>query len=140
MKLIALLVLVMVAGCADDGSENTNVTATKVDGVWVFSGPTPSDAKGARFSGAPRIVGDCLMVGSGVVVWRSSDLRNVTSVVAEAKAESDIEVGVGGDLLRDWESKSSSRPPEMRVPAVIAEKCSIDDDTVVWEAATGPLL
>jgi len=132
---VSMLCATCAIGCADDPA---GVTATKVDGVWIFSGPPPTDVRDALFSGVPAVVGDCLMIGSGIVVWQSTDLDAVPAVIAAARAGKTSKVNVGGDLLRDWESKSSSSAPPMRMPRVIREKCTTNDETVVWEAASGP--
>jgi hypothetical protein len=125
MVLSRVLILAAVAGCSDAPER---VKATKVDGVWVFSGPAPSERKDKLFSGLPSVVNGCLMVGKGIVVWRSDDLHRISSFVTAAKAgQTDTEVEIGGDVF----------PPSER-PTIIGEKCSTDDKTIFWQAAREP--
>jgi len=124
--------VITAAGC---GGGSASVTATEIDGVWVFSGPQPDHAKDGLFSGIPAVVGECLVLGKAIVIWRRSDLDEVATVVGAAKAKTSAEIDVSGGL---WEDRKSTELPHL-VDAIISDHCLTDEETIVWEAASPPI-
>lgn len=137
---LTLAVGLVLVGCGSESSDTSDgVQASSLHDVWVFSAPPPSDARAAELRGVPAVSGACLVIGTSIVVWRSTDVDQLARVVDLAKARTNNDVGVGGDLLRDWASQSSPGAPPMLVPEMIAKRCEVSDETAIWEAATAPV-
>ncbi len=131
MRTASLLALValLLAACSSDVSSSDvedGITATQINGVWVFH-HAPDSAMNALHSGFPEVIDGCLMIDNTVVVWHTDDLDQARDAVEAANAGEQPQLLIGGGGISTDEGTD---PADL--PGVITDRCSTG---AVWFGA-----